>query len=130
MNRYTRFLPLAAVLALGLPVIGRADADPKRWNKTVDIALYYLKSTQAPDGSWSREKSLGVTGVVLTGVLETGRQTPQDEMPAKALQYIERLINPRAGHIAGNAPKPQLLNYVTSVNVMALRAAKSEKYKS
>src|SRR3989442_1386765 len=94
MNRLFRFLPLIALL-VPLPAYA---ADPKPWDATVDKAFAYLKSTQAADGSWSKGKSPGVTGVALTGILETGRQTAQDEMPAKALQYVESLINPKAGH--------------------------------
>ena len=41
-------------------------------------------------------------------------------MVAKGLKYIESLVNVKAGHIAGQDPKPQLQNYVTSINVMAL----------
>src|SRR4030095_12284327 len=47
-----------------------------------------------------------------------------------ALKSIEGMVNPKAGHIAGNDAKVQLQNYVTSVNVMALRAANSDKYKA
>src|SRR5262249_59650719 len=75
-------------------------------------------------------KSPGITGVALTGALETGRLKPADEMAAKALKYIESLVNPKAGHIAGNDPKVQLQNYVTSVNLMALPASGSDKYKA
>jgi squalene-hopene/tetraprenyl-beta-curcumene cyclase len=51
------------------------------------------------------------------------------------LQFIESLVNVKAGHIAGPETDPQkilgLLNYVTSVNVLALTAAKRpEKYKA
>jgi squalene-hopene/tetraprenyl-beta-curcumene cyclase len=96
------------------------------WNQVVDKAIRYLKSAQAVDGSWSREKSPGITGVVLTGVLSTGKVNPDDQLVTKALGYIESLVNPRAGHIAGQDPKVQLQNYVTSVNVMALCAANRE----
>src|SRR5205823_9924350 len=85
---------------------------------------------QADDGSWSKAKSPGITGVVLTGALDTGRLKPDDEAAAKALKYVESLVNPKAGHIAGADPKVQLQNYVTSVNVMALRASNSDKYRS
>src|SRR5262249_31695929 len=105
-------------------------ADPKEWNRTVDKAIGYLKTTQAEDGSWSRGKSPGVTGIVLTGLLKTGKVTADDRIAANALKYIESLINTEAGHIAGKDPRPQLLNYVTSVNVMALAAAhREDKYK-
>jgi len=72
-----------------------------------------------------------VTGIVLTGLLKTGRVTADDEVAARALKYIESLVNEKAGHIAGKDPRPQLLNYITSVNVMALEAAnRADKYKS
>jgi squalene-hopene/tetraprenyl-beta-curcumene cyclase len=95
----------------------------EEWNRVVDRAIGYLKTTQAEDGSWSRDKSPGVTGIALTGMLNTGRVTPDDPVASRGLKYIESLINPKAGHIAGPEPKPQLLNYVTSVNILALNAA-------
>src|SRR6185295_10763763 len=73
----------------------------------------------------------GVTGIVATGLLKTGRVTPEDPVAAKALKYIADLVNPEKGHIAGKDPKVQLQNYVTSVNVMALVEAKqADKYKA
>src|SRR5713101_6822340 len=57
--------------------------------------------------------------------------TPNDPVGQKALKYIESLVNPDQKHIAGKDPKVQLLNYVTSINVMALVEAKQdEKYKA
>src|SRR5438132_3873976 len=104
--------------------------DAKQWDKLVDRAITYLRASQAADGSWSRDKSPGVTGVVLTGLLSTGRLSPDDPLAVRALQYIESLVNPKAGHIAGKDPKPQLQNYVTSINVMGLSAAnRAERYK-
>src|SRR5262249_15629391 len=88
-------------------------------------------STQNPDGSWGQEpRSRGVTGVVVTGLLQSGRVTPDDPAVAKALKYIESLVNPKAHHIAGADAQVQLQNYVTSINVMALQAAnRPERYK-
>jgi squalene-hopene/tetraprenyl-beta-curcumene cyclase len=104
--------------------------DAKQWDQIVDKAIAYLKASQAGDGSWSRDKSPGVTGVVLTGLLSTGRVSQDDPVAVNALNYIESLVNPKAGHIAGQAPRVQLQNYVTSVNVMALTAAnRADRYK-
>jgi squalene-hopene/tetraprenyl-beta-curcumene cyclase len=125
--------PLTRIAALLVPltfVLAVPAAEPGEWDKTVDRALDYLKKSQADDGSWSKAKSPGITGVVLTGALDTGRLKPGDETAVKALKYIESLVNPKAGHIAGADPKVQLQNYVTSVNVMALRASNSDKYKA
>jgi squalene-hopene/tetraprenyl-beta-curcumene cyclase len=101
----------------------KPGADPQEWNRIVDKAIAYLRTSQADNGSWSQERSPGVTGVVVTGLLETGKLSQDDPLIANGLKYIESLVNPEAHHIAGNQPKVQLQNYVTSVNVMALSAA-------
>ncbi len=131
-----RWTGIAAVAALTVTLVAvaaepakKADAGPASWEQTVDKAADYLKSTQADDGSWSRDRSPGVTGIVTTGLLQTGRVTPRDPVADKALKYIESLINTQEGHIAGKDPKVQLKNYVTSVNVMALTAANRDSYK-
>jgi squalene-hopene/tetraprenyl-beta-curcumene cyclase len=127
----SRFAPLALVLFVS-PLLA---ADPPKkptqaeWQAVVDKATKYLKEKQDDKGGWSTDKNIGVTGVVVTGLLQTG--TKADAEPAaKGLKFIEGLINEKAGHIAGADPKQGLQNYVTSVNVMALTAAKSDKYKA
>jgi squalene-hopene/tetraprenyl-beta-curcumene cyclase len=105
--------------------------DPKDWDRVASKAIMYLTDHQGESGSWSEDKSPGVTGIVLTGMLHTGKVTAQDPVAEKALKFIESLVNRKAGHIAGKKPKVTLQNYVTCVNVMALVAAKQEKkYKS
>lgn len=123
---------LATCLLFGASLVQAADPKPDaaKWQQTVDRGVAYLKAHQVSGGSWSKDRSPGVTGIVLTGMLRTGRVTPEDEVAAKALKYIESLVNEEAGHVAGPAPRPQLLNYVTSVNVMALQAAnRPDKYR-
>lgn len=115
----------------GLVVHGDGPRDDvKLWTQTVDRALRYLAAAQAADGSWSRDRSPGITGVVLTGMLESGRVGPDDPVVARGLKYIESLVNEKAGHIAGPDPRVQLQNYVTCVNLMALQAAnRGDQYK-
>src|SRR5262249_26121541 len=102
------------------------------WDAMVDKAIAYLRSSQNADGSWGTPpRNRGVTGIVVTGMLQTGKVTPDDPTVAKALKFIESLINPKAGHIAGQDATVQLQNYVTCVNVMAFQAAnRPEKYKA
>lgn len=126
-----RWLAVPAVFLLSLVLVRSghgADAskvDAKTWNTITDKAIAHLRKTQASNGSWSEAKSPGCTGIVLAGLLQTGKITDKDPMAEKALKYIEGLINEKDGHIAGKGDtKVQLLNYVTSVNVMALQAAK------
>jgi squalene-hopene/tetraprenyl-beta-curcumene cyclase len=117
-----------AVLCL-LTLHGPAAEPAASWDATVDKAVAYLKSTQAVDGSWGKPNP-GITGLVLTGMLRTGKVGPQDPAVERGLKYIESLINPKAGHIAGKDPKVQLQNYVTCINVLALTSAGSDSYKA
>jgi squalene-hopene/tetraprenyl-beta-curcumene cyclase len=137
-------LSLRSKLTIGMYIVSfaglcigcaRTSADEvaeqdKRWAHAVDQGIRYLRGTQGDDGGWSTGISPGVTGVVVTGLLNSGRIGPDDPMIAKALKYIEGLVNERDGHIAGRDPRLPLQNYVTSVNVMALTAAdRSGAYK-
>src|SRR5436305_8002597 len=127
-TRQGAILILVAAGALG--ALPAAPAEPARWDQVVDRAVAYLKSTQAEDGSWSEKQSPGITGIVLTGLLRTGKVGPRDPMVERGLKYVESLINPKAGHIAGRDPRAQLQNYVTCVNVLALTAADRTSYKA
>jgi squalene-hopene/tetraprenyl-beta-curcumene cyclase len=106
-----------------------ADPAPADYKTVVAKAVDFLKTSQDANGGWSTTKSIGVTGIVVTGLLQTG-MSPDEEPAAKGLKFVESLVNVKAGHIAGADPKMGLQNYVTSVNVMALMAAKRDaKYK-
>ena len=75
----------------------------------VDKAIDFLKSTQNANGSWGQEpRSRGETGVVVTGLLQTGKVGADDAPAAKGLKYIESLVNVKAGHIAGPEAAVQL----------------------
>jgi squalene-hopene/tetraprenyl-beta-curcumene cyclase len=134
-----RLVVLAVATAAALPLLSSAPAaDPpaaetsaREWDRAVGRALDYLKTAQSSDGSWSKQKSPGITGVVLTGVLETGRLGPDSPVVERGLKYLESLVNAEAGHVAGQGARVQLQNYVTSVNVMAFRAAgRDDRYKT
>jgi squalene-hopene/tetraprenyl-beta-curcumene cyclase len=124
----------AALTALPAdPVHAQIKGDTDAWGPMVDKAIAYLKSSQDAKGGWSTDTNPGVTGIVVTGLLRTKKVTPNDPFVAKALAYIESLVNPEEGHIAGKGPnvKVQLQNYVTSINVMALvEANRADKYKA
>jgi len=123
-----------AVLNEKLNVIRQAKlnaADPSADLDAVAAkAVAFLRKTQEENGGWSTKLSPGVTGIVVTGLIKGGKVSPDDPMVARGLKYIENLVNTEAGHIAGNNPRVQLQNYVTSVNVMALVAAKRDSYKT
>ncbi|HMP16201.1 MAG TPA: terpene cyclase/mutase family protein, partial [Gemmatales bacterium] len=99
-------------------------------SKLTEKAVAFLRKSQAPDGSWSGNRHIGITGIVVTALLRSGIPL-EDPMVQKGLGYLEKLINPREGHIAGDNPRQQLKNYVTAVNVMAFVAANRDgKYQS
>lgn len=100
--------------------------DPSQWRETVEKAVKFLKSSQDAHGSWSKARSPGITGIALTSLLRSGQVKVDDESAAKALKYVESLVNEKDGHIAGKDPRMQLQNYVTSVNVMALKEANAD----
>ncbi|MEO2088855.1 MAG: prenyltransferase/squalene oxidase repeat-containing protein [Gemmataceae bacterium] len=119
------------VLAFAPPALTQEPArkpTKEEWQAVVDKAAKFLASKQDDKGGWSSDKSIGVTGVVVTGLLQCG-VSPDKEPAAKGLKFIEGLVNEKAGHIAGADPKVGLQNYVTSVNVMALAAAKRDGYR-
>src|SRR5476651_1393356 len=122
---------LAGSLTVATAQDAKVGPDKKTWDAVAQKAAKFLQGTQDAKGGWSTDKTPGVTGVVLTGLLKAGQATPQDPVGQKALQYIESLVNPEKKHIAGKDPKVQLQNYVTSINVMALVEAKQDaKYKA
>ena len=128
-------LVISAVLPVSVPTPAdepgkKRGPDGKEWDRIVDRAIGYLRTSQGADGGWSIDRSPGVTGVALTGMLHTGKVTAKDPVVEKGLKYVESLVNPKAGHIAGQNPRVQLQNYVTCVNVMALVAADRDSYKS
>ncbi|GIW81403.1 MAG: hypothetical protein KatS3mg105_3210 [Gemmatales bacterium] len=126
------FLALASWLVLPVAAQTQTKADDEKlWNEVVDKAIDYLRKNQGEDGSWSTGPLRGgISGVVLTGLLRTQKVTAKDPMVAKGLKYIESLVNPKEGHIAGKDPRVQLKNYVTSVNLMALVAAnRADQYR-
>lgn len=125
-----RLTALCALLAaLTVPLVCRAEDDhSKTWDAAVEKAVKYCRKSQADDGSWGGKVSPGITGIVLAGLLKTGKLDKDDAMVEKALGYLEKQIDPKTGHVAGQA-KEGHRNYVTCVNVMALVASGRPKYK-
>lgn len=124
---------LAVCLLFGPMVLWPSPApalQQSEWDRVVESANRYLRTTQAEDGSWSGKQSPGITGIVLTGLLQTGKIDASDPVIARGLKFVESLINTKAGHIAGQDPKVQLQNYVTCVNLVALVSANRQSYKA
>ncbi|HQR42675.1 MAG TPA: terpene cyclase/mutase family protein [Gemmatales bacterium] len=117
-----------SAVTLFLLSVTAISQDTPSADKLTEKAIAFLRSTQGVDGSWSGDKHIGITGIVVTALIKSGVSL-DDPMVKNGLAYLEKLINSKEGHIAGSNPKQQLKNYVTSVNVMAFAAAnKNGKY--
>src|SRR5437016_5347889 len=87
------------VLLVGAPLLpaqtgdknSRIGPDPQVWDAVVGKAIQYARSAQEANGGWSTAKSPGVTGVLLTGLLRSGKVTSKDPIAERALKYIENL---------------------------------------
>jgi squalene-hopene/tetraprenyl-beta-curcumene cyclase len=125
--KITRSLFCATLLAalLVIPAVRAAEGgpDPKDVKAVVEKAAAYLKAHQSEDGSFSaRKMGPGVTALVVVALLQNGF-TPDDPVVAKALKYLEAQVQKDGGIYAGD----RLQNYTTSVALMALREANTDK---
>jgi len=107
------WLSLAAILVAAAVARG-ADApqvvgkvDPAAIQQAVDRAASYLQTkAQAQDGSYNAAAGPGVTAIVATGLLRSGRGV-NDPSVAKSLKYLEGMVRPdggiyQAGTLYGN----------------------------
>src|SRR5262245_19330477 len=109
----TLLVSLVVVLLVVPAAPVRAEDKKPTWDDVVTKAVAYCRKTQAKDGSWGGKQGPGITGLMVTGLLRTGKVTAKDPMIEKALKYIESLIDPKEKHIAGKGAVVKLHNYVT-----------------
>ncbi len=128
-------LAAAAVLVGGLGWIALAQdaaapspaappslaAAGRQRGEVVAKAIDYLAGRQAADGQFSPEAGSGVTAIVVTSLLKSGRPV-DDPVVAKGLAALEKLVKPDGG-IYGEG---LLRNYETSVAVMCFSAANAD----
>jgi squalene-hopene/tetraprenyl-beta-curcumene cyclase len=50
----------------------------------------FLKARQGSDGSWSGDREPGITALVVTAMLRSGRITPEDPAITKGLGFLEK----------------------------------------
>jgi squalene-hopene/tetraprenyl-beta-curcumene cyclase len=79
----------------------------------------FLRPRQAVDGSWSADrKEPGITGLVVTALLRSGRVTPAEPVVTKGLAYLEQFLGPKGG-----LSEAAHSVYSTSVALMAFQEA-------
>lgn len=134
---------VAVMMALGMSAVATGGAqEPKKdqpkeppkkgfkqksWDEVTDAAVGYLKTTQAEDGTWSKASHPGITAVVVTGLLKSGKVKADDALAAKGLKFVETMADEKDGSLAvGENVRHKF--YLTSVNLQALKASGDKKY--
>ena len=124
MRLSKRMLLVPALLAaVCSPAVAADDLEANR-EKMMKQGINYLKSSQSDDGSWTTTKTVGITGLVLNGLLEAG--VPEND-PAvqKGLKNLKSYIQKDGGIYT---PKSTHRNYETCISLMAFSAADKKKY--
>jgi len=85
----------------------------------VSRAVAYLATTQADDGSWSARLGPGVTALVTTSILRSGR-SPSDPLAAHALDYLQRQVRVDGGIYAKGS---RYRNYETCLAILCFSSA-------
>ncbi|MGC8642490.1 MAG: prenyltransferase/squalene oxidase repeat-containing protein [Isosphaeraceae bacterium] len=91
-------------------------------DQMIDKALAFLRPRQDAKGGWSTQREPGITALVVTALLRSGRVTPGDPMVTKALKYLEGFIGPKGG--LSEAPHA---NYTTAIALVAFQQANVNK---
>jgi squalene-hopene/tetraprenyl-beta-curcumene cyclase len=127
-----KFRLLALFLCMSFASPGMAQdkkkGGPKSREEVIEQAVNYLKTSQSADGTWSVKTSPGITGLVLQGMLRSGKVTAADPVVAKGLKTIEAMIDAKEGHLAAGEGKIFHRNYITAVNLLAFQSADPKKY--
>ncbi|MCX7428263.1 MAG: terpene cyclase/mutase family protein [Planctomycetia bacterium] len=112
------FVALASSL---VPAVARAaePVDAQAYGRSIDRAIQFLRTAQEPEGSYAKYAGPGVTALVTTAVLRTGR-TPEDPLVAKSLKYLEGFVQPDGGVYQ---PGAFYRNYETCLALLCFSAA-------
>jgi squalene-hopene/tetraprenyl-beta-curcumene cyclase len=100
-----------------------AGVDPAAYEAMVTKAIEYLRiKGQAADGSYSAQAGPGVTALVTTGVLRSGR-APDDPLVARSLKYLEGLVRADGGL---NEEATLYRNYETCLAILCFTEANKD----
>lgn len=98
------------------PIVQAAD-EPIA-TEEINRAITFLKSRQEPNGGWSTQREVGITAIVLTGLLRSRRVTTSEPTVTKALAWLQSQVGAKGGvNEDGRA------NYATSISLMAFHEA-------
>jgi squalene-hopene/tetraprenyl-beta-curcumene cyclase len=124
LGRGAHVLGLAALMG-GRPLRAPADdgqtregADAAAAPKLIGRGVTFLRPRQDAKGGWSTQREPGVTALVVTALLRSGRVAHEDPTITKALTYLESFIGPNGG-----VSESTHANYTTSIALVAFTEA-------
>lgn len=123
-RRSTSLLVTAALLTSAISGMlaakaGAPEADGAKRSQSVSRGIAFLQQAQADDGSFSASSGPGVTAIVATALLRSGR-TADDPLVARALQYLQQHLHDDGGiYQEGSRYK----NYETSLSIVCFQLA-------
>jgi squalene-hopene/tetraprenyl-beta-curcumene cyclase len=107
---------IASAAVAATPSVG---PDAAALQQSVSRGLAYLAESQSSDGSFSSHAGPGVTAIVTTAMLRSGR-SPNDPLVARSLKYLEQFVRDDGG-IYGDGSRYK--NYETSLALMCFNEA-------
>jgi squalene-hopene/tetraprenyl-beta-curcumene cyclase len=107
----------------GQPAFGADDPTTNvRFSETAKLlterGVAFLRPRQDSKGGWTTQREPGITALVVTALLRSGRVAPGEPVVTKALGYLESFISPNGG--LSEAPHA---NYSTAIALLAFREA-------
>jgi squalene-hopene/tetraprenyl-beta-curcumene cyclase len=96
--------------------------DPSKIAAARDSAVDFLRTTQSADGSWTTNRTPGISGLVIASLLDSGL-TPDDPALQKGLKNLSSFVQADGGIYS---PKSDLRNYETCISLLAFHAANSD----
>jgi squalene-hopene/tetraprenyl-beta-curcumene cyclase len=125
-RRFLAATTAATTLSAGLfnlnALSAAAVADPKI-DAMVSKAVEFLAAHQDPNGAFSPRMGVGITALVVSGLLRNGR-SPDDPVVAKALKFLEGAVKPDGGIYD---PRLGYNNYETCIAINCFAAANADK---
>lgn len=114
---------VAVVFATSVSSARAADpAGASQIQEARSKGVEFLKTSQAADGSWTTNRTPGISGLVVAALLDSGVKV-DDPVVAKALQHLETYVQKDGGIYS---PKSDLRNYETCIAVLAFHAANAD----
>ncbi len=111
---------LAALI--GLSIVSVSSVRAQSVAEMRQKGIQFLEVTQAADGSWTNSDAVGITGLVTSSLLRSGKSV-DDAMVKKALDFILSKQLPTGGI---HSPASRHQNYETCIAILALSEANKD----